>query len=200
MFYLNLFNRFLLVLVSLSLFSSCAQSRRGLVEVASAETQSEVWAPQELCAYEEDRDNDGTLEAYHHKACFALTLNYSQNFIEFQVLDIGVHQLDAANFPYRVLARPRGSSMFYTLSKGDNIQLTVGGLFKVFPRQDEFPSSKESGHWIEDYEEFIVELESGVLDPESEDYVSVAPGLGERLVRKKIIFPELYAQNNNFVD
>jgi len=157
------------LLALLMLASACSQSRQGIGNRGSTD---EIWEPLSLCV---NKAPDVAL------GCFEVQLNITQNLAYVYVGKLG---FDAGKYPYRVLARPTGDASFHLLR--DGITTSVGG---------EFEAPAKSGHYIEDYEEWMVEAPVA-RSPSGAGFIPAGAGAGIKVVDAILNWPEL-DQNSN---
>jgi hypothetical protein len=141
----------------------CAQSRRGNIP----EKEKEIWQAQELCA------NNSNGQALR---CIAVEPNITENkaIVEVRLLDFNPGQ-----FPYRILARPAGKSLFDVLTQ--SISVPEGSYFEVKP---------VGKTYIEEYEEWVMETTQN-RSPNGLNIQGVGPGNGVLLIQGFIDYPEL---------
>jgi hypothetical protein len=151
----------LLMVLAMSL-GACSQGRRSML----AGNEDELWGAQDLCQNANGAELLG---------CFQLQLDITGNFAYLDVLELG---FDPGQIPYRVLARRSGDSVFHVL--GDNITTAAGGTVQL-------PAI--NGHYIEEYEEWRVELSTNFDN--SGFQTSAAAGTGIPVAQVIVLWPEL---------
>jgi len=150
-------------LLMLSLID-CSQARRGLVP-------DQEYTEQQLCQNIEDENN-----VYF---CGRLAANVTQNEVVITVDQLG---FDAGDSPYRILVRRYGESTFHVLA--DNIDYGEGAQFAV---------GALSGHFIEEYEEWVIESTMQLSEYGEETAIA---GEGLILAHDMISWQELEAEAN----
>jgi hypothetical protein len=151
-----------LTISTLSL-EGCAQARRG----NGAGAREEIWGAQPLCS---------NLGAGTNLGCFEVQAYIQSNQAVVSVTDLG---FDPGQTPYRVLARASGESQFHVLL--ENVSAPVGGTFTVKPT---------AGRYIEEYEEWIVELQTAI-DANGYASAQAQAGQGTIVARDQIHWAEL---------
>ncbi|MBP7845499.1 MAG: hypothetical protein KA116_11885 [Proteobacteria bacterium] len=142
--------------------SFCAQSRRGNVQAAD----KEVWGAQQICSY----DN-----AQEPLRCISIEPHITDNKAVIDVLKL---DFNPGQVPYRVLARPAGSSLYDLLAS--NVTVPQGSFFEVKPIGKTY---------IEEYEEWVIETMQN-KSPNGLNITTVGPGNGVVLIKEFVNYPE----------
>ena len=155
--------RFLGAIMMTVLLGGCAQGRNGL---GNQDGPQELWAPQSLCT---------NTEGVQTLACVDIQLNITANSAYIDVVQLG---FDPASAPYRIFARRANESTFNMLA--DNVTAPAGSSIEV-------PAIRS--HFIEEYEEWIIEVSKVVDDNGFEN--AALPLQGTIGARAIIYWPEL---------
>ncbi len=171
----------------LVVLSACAQSRRSLL---AGQNTDQLWEPVVLSANEANNgaslynnaySNTSNLGNYGALGSFELQPNISRNSAYLYVSNLG---FNPSEIPYRVLARRTGESQFLLLK--DMVTVSSGGEIEVFAK---------SGHRIEDYETWRIEL---VINYDAQNFQVQAPaGQGLPIVQQTVDYPELYTSTGS---
>lgn len=155
-------NRIALLVLTLTL-GACAQGRKGLGSDAG---NVELWEPQSLCANTPGVDT---------MACVDIQLNITDNLA---YVDVTSLKFDPAAVPYRMYARRSQDSTFVMLA--ENITAPAGSSFEIHPLKN---------HYIEEYEEWVIDLSTS-FDTNGFE-MQASPLQGIIAARSIIYWPEL---------
>jgi hypothetical protein len=153
------------LLLLVGILGACAQSRSSLY---AGQRTEELWEPVSLCSVNvSDHDPMG---------CFSVQLSITRNLAYFDVQEL---LFNPGSVPYRILARRANESQFTVLV--DHVTTPVGGTIEVHAKK---------GAYIEEYEEFRVELTKG-KDASGLNLIDVQAGMGLPVAQDVLSYTEL---------